>query len=92
MADLATVAGLTIGSWTYQLDEIDPNVIAASGFDLAVVDYARNGRDATAPLTDLVESMTRLAQDQACLLDQREMERQASVLLRVGLAYPPAMA
>lgn len=51
-----------------------------------------NGRDATAPLTDLVESMTRLAQDQACLLDQREMERQASVLLRVGLAYPPAMA
>ena len=51
-----------------------------------------NGRDAAAPLTDLVESMTRLAQDQRCLLDQREMERQAAVLLKIGLAYPPAIA
>jgi hypothetical protein len=44
------------------------------------------------PLTDLVESITRLAQDQRCLLDQREMERHASLLLKIGLSHPPAIA
>ena len=56
-----------------------------------VLDYHRD-RDTVAPLTDLVESITRLAQDQRCLLDQREMERQAAFLLKTGLCFPPAMA
>ncbi len=51
-----------------------------------------NGRDASLPLTDVVESMTRLAQDRPCLLDQREMEREAAVLLQIGLSHPPAIA
>ena len=30
-------------TWVYQLDRIDPRAIAASGFDLAVVDYSADG-------------------------------------------------
>ena len=32
-----------VRTWVYQLDRIDPRAIAASGFDLAVVDYSADG-------------------------------------------------
>jgi cysteinyl-tRNA synthetase len=32
-----------VRTWVYQLDRIDPRTIAASGFDLAVVDYSADG-------------------------------------------------
>jgi hypothetical protein len=74
-------------SWleTHLEDRLAPTLLEP------VLDYHR-GRDTVAPLTDLVESITRLAQDQCCLLDQREMERQAAVLLKIGLSIPPAIA
>src|SRR5688500_19784659 len=37
-----------VHSWAYQLDGIDPRAVASSDFDLVVVDYSRDGSDATA--------------------------------------------
>src|SRR2546421_429169 len=35
-------------SWGYQLQELDPDEIAAVPYDMIVVDYSRNGSDALA--------------------------------------------
>jgi len=35
-----------VKSWGYQLQSVDPAEIAASPYDLVVIDYSRNGRDA----------------------------------------------
>lgn len=35
-----------VASWGYQLQNADPAVIAASPYDLVVIDYSRNGTDA----------------------------------------------
>lgn len=37
-----------VRTWTYQLDRIDPALIAQTGFDLAVVDYAADGTEQSA--------------------------------------------
>ena len=34
-----------VRSWAYQLQNADPGQIAAAGFDLAVIDYSRDGSD-----------------------------------------------
>ncbi len=34
-----------ITSWAYQLQNADPNEVATSGFDLAVIDYSRDGTE-----------------------------------------------
>lgn len=51
------VAG--IKSWGYQLQKVDPAEIAASPFDLVVIDYSRNGTDAGRFTADEVKSMQR---------------------------------
>lgn len=38
-----TQKSLEVGSWVYQLQAPEPRQIAASGYDLAVVDYSRDG-------------------------------------------------
>ncbi|WP_417584893.1 MJ1477/TM1410 family putative glycoside hydrolase [Pelagibacterium sp.] len=40
-AAVSALAG--VGSWTYQLQGIDLHVLAASNYDLVVIDYSRNG-------------------------------------------------
>src|SRR5262245_36554655 len=35
-------------SWGYQLQNIDPDVIAAAPYDVFVIDYSRDGSDASA--------------------------------------------
>ncbi|MCF6191907.1 MAG: endo alpha-1,4 polygalactosaminidase, partial [Candidatus Hydrothermae bacterium] len=35
-------------TWVYQLQNADPTQIAATAFDVVVMDYARDGTDATA--------------------------------------------
>ncbi len=37
-----------VHSWGYQLQEADPATVAASSYDLVVIDYARDGTDGTA--------------------------------------------
>ncbi|KAB2851446.1 MAG: hypothetical protein F9K44_01485 [Hyphomicrobiaceae bacterium] len=41
-------AARQIRSWAYQLSDIDPKVIAGLDVDLVVIDYSRDGEDATA--------------------------------------------
>src|SRR5215475_6895271 len=38
----------TVKSWGYQLQNVDPDVLAASPYDLLVIDYSRDGSDALA--------------------------------------------
>jgi cysteinyl-tRNA synthetase len=38
----------TVKRWGYQLQNLDPDVLAASPYDLLVIDYSRDGSDATA--------------------------------------------
>jgi len=38
----------TVRSWGYQLQNVDPDVLAASPYDLLVIDYSRDGSDALA--------------------------------------------
>jgi cysteinyl-tRNA synthetase len=40
-----------VRSWAYQIDGVDPAAIAASDFELVVVDYARDGSDETTAFT-----------------------------------------
>jgi cysteinyl-tRNA synthetase len=44
----ADAAATPVRSWAYQLADIDPEVIASLDVDLVVIDYARDGEDATA--------------------------------------------
>jgi cysteinyl-tRNA synthetase, unknown class len=38
----------TVKSWGYQLQNVDPDVLAATPYDLLVIDYSRDGSDALA--------------------------------------------
>ena len=44
----AAPASSEVRSWAYQLADIDPKVIAGLDVDLVVIDYSRDGEDATA--------------------------------------------
>ncbi len=46
-----------VTSWTYQLQNIVPDDLGASAFDLAVIDYSADGDDATAFTSADVETM-----------------------------------
>lgn len=48
-----------VSSWVYQLDQIDAAVIAASGYDLAVIDYSADGSATRAFTPALLDSMKR---------------------------------
>jgi len=47
----------SIASWTYQLQNIEPDTLGASAFDLAVIDYSGDGSDEEAFSTDNVTTM-----------------------------------
>jgi cysteinyl-tRNA synthetase, unknown class len=44
-------------SWGYQLQNIDPDVIAAAPYDVFVIDYSRDGGDASALTADEVKRL-----------------------------------
>lgn len=48
-----------VNTWVYQLDQIDPGAIAASGYDLAVIDYSADGSSASAFSAATLDSMKR---------------------------------
>lgn len=48
-----------IKSWGYQLQNVSPDEIAASPFDLVVIDYSRNGSDTGRFTADEVKAMQR---------------------------------
>ena len=35
----------SVNSWGYQLQQVDPDLVAASPYDLMVIDYSRDGSD-----------------------------------------------
>ena len=50
----------SVASWGYQLDNIDPDRVARSGFDLVVIDYSADGSEAEAFTRGDVEAMKRM--------------------------------
>ena len=52
---------LKVRNWAYQLQGADPAEIAASPFDLVVIDYSRDGTGRGAHSVDEVRSMRRKA-------------------------------
>jgi cysteinyl-tRNA synthetase len=58
-AKLPGVTGRLAGvkSWGYQLQRVDPAQVAASPYDLVVIDYSRNGADARRFTPDEVQQM-----------------------------------
>ena len=50
----------SVGSWAYQLDGIEPDRIARSGFELVVIDYSADGSAAEAFSRSEVEAMRRM--------------------------------
>ena len=46
-----------VKSWAYQLQDADPNTIASSGFDLMVMDYSRDGTEATRYAADEIDEI-----------------------------------
>ena len=53
----AAPAQIVIRSWGYQLSNVEPAEIAASGFDAVVIDYARDGTQANALTATDIERM-----------------------------------
>jgi len=49
----------SVATWVYQLDQIDADAIAASGYDLAVVDYSADGSIGSAFDSAALERMKR---------------------------------
>src|SRR5262245_6616834 len=47
----------TAKSWGYQLQNIDPDVIAGAPYDVFVIDYSRDGGDASALTPDEVKRL-----------------------------------
>jgi cysteinyl-tRNA synthetase, unknown class len=52
---------LTVRNWAYQLQGADPREIAASPFDLVVIDYSRDGSEKGAYALNEVQAMQRKA-------------------------------
>lgn len=57
-----TRKGEGVSSWTYQLQSAEPQEVSASGFELAVVDYSRNGSSEQAFTFDDVHAMKQRAE------------------------------
>jgi cysteinyl-tRNA synthetase len=47
-ADAEQIDFRKVDSWGYQLQNVQPRIVADDGFDVLVVDYSRNGQQATA--------------------------------------------
>jgi cysteinyl-tRNA synthetase len=59
-ADAATVPARTLAaakSWGYQLQKINPDVLAAAPYDVLVIDYSRDGTDDSALTADEIRKL-----------------------------------